>query len=79
MRRRVGNRDAALLADLAQAHAGASEGDAAEARRWGAVAYRLAPGNLAVVRAYAAALQVAGDAEGARQLAVKAAALAKGG
>lgn len=69
VRRRAGERDAALLADLALAYAGA--GRAAEGRAAGAAAYRIAPGNISVCRAYAVALAVAGDGDGARQLETK--------
>jgi tetratricopeptide (TPR) repeat protein len=70
LRRILGDRDVRLLADLALAHAGA--GDGATARRYGRIAYTLAPASPDAVRAYAAALAAAGDAAGARQLAVKA-------
>ena len=69
VRQRAGERDAALLADLALAYAGA--GRAAQGRAAGAAAYRIAPGNMAVCRAYAVALAVAGDQAGARQLETK--------
>lgn len=76
VRRLAGNRDAALLADLALAYAGGADG--AVARAYGQAAYRLAPMNAAVCDAYAVALAAAGDLAGARQLAVKAVALAPG-
>ena len=75
VRRTVGNRDARLLADLAQAYAGS--GDNANARRYSRAAYALAPTNTAVVRAYAASLSAAGDDFGARQLESKAQALGR--
>ncbi len=62
---------ALLLAQAAVAHEGAGEDALAEAR----AAYRLQPMNLAVVSAYARALAASGDAEGARQMMAKAAAL----
>ena len=65
-----GNRDAAVLADLARAYAGTGSG--AAARRFGRAAYALAPMSVDVVAAYAAALDAVGDAEGARQLRTKA-------
>ena len=79
VRRIAGNRDAALLADLALAYAGSSaDGDAAVASRYGSAAYRLAPMNAAVCDAYAVALAAAGNLDGARQLAAKAVSLAPG-
>lgn len=76
VRRAVGNREAAVLADLALAYAATGQG--ARAVRYGAAAYRLEPMDGAVVLAYAAAAQAAGNADGARQLRAKAAALARG-
>jgi tetratricopeptide (TPR) repeat protein len=76
VRRIVGNRDAALLADLAGAYA--VGGDSAVARSYGRAAYRLMPMNAAVCDAYAVALAADGDLPGARQLAAKAVALAPG-
>lgn len=67
----LGGRDALLLAQAAVAHEGAGEDALAEAR----AAYRLQPMSLAVVSAYAQALAASGDAEGARQMTAKAAAL----
>lgn len=74
VRRIAGNRDAALLADLAAAYA--SSGDSQVARRYGRAAYRLMPMNAGVCDAYAVALAADGDLPGARQLATKAVALA---
>ncbi|MFN3433385.1 MAG: tetratricopeptide repeat protein, partial [Sphingomonas sp.] len=74
VRRTVGNRDAALLADLAIAYAAGDE--APVARRYAQAAYRLAPMNAAVCDAYATALAADGDPGAARQLAAKALALA---
>ncbi|WP_375394936.1 tetratricopeptide repeat protein [uncultured Sphingomonas sp.] len=70
----VGQRDVALLADLAVAYAGAGDGDVA--RRYAAAAYALAPMSAGVADAYAVALVAAGDTDGARQLIAKATALA---
>ena len=79
VRRMGGNRDAALLADLALAYAGGgADADAAVARSYGRAAYRLAPMNAGVCDAYALALAAAGDLVGARQLAAKAVVLAPG-
>ncbi len=76
LRREVGSRDAALLADLAIAW---SRSDPARAVRFAAAAYRLMPMNRSVVLVYAGVLARAGNADGARQLTVKAAALAANG
>ena len=76
VRRMAGNRDAALLADLALAYAAGK--DPAVARSYGRAAYRLAPMNAGVCDAYAVALAAAGDLAEARQLAAKAVALAPG-
>lgn len=76
LRREIGSRDARLLADLALAW---SRRDPARAVRLAAAAYRLAPMNRGIVQLYAASLTRAGNAEGARQLTVKAAALAAHG
>jgi len=73
VRRRVGSRDAALLAGLALAHAGADRGETAV--RHARAAYRLQPTGARVADAYAVALAAAGDLDGARQLADKAVAL----
>lgn len=74
VRRIAGNRDAALLADLAAAYA--ASGDGTVARLYGRAAYRLLPMNAGVCDAYAVALAADGDLAGARQLAAKAVALA---
>lgn len=74
VRRSAGNRDAALLADLADAYAASDDG--AIARSYGRAAYRLAPMSARVCDAYAIALAAAGDLDGARQLIAKAVALA---
>ena len=76
IRRTLGNRDAGLLADLANAYAASNDG--AVARRYGRAAYALAPMNAAVCDAYAVALAADGDLDGARQLAAKAVRLAPG-
>lgn len=73
LRTDLGNRDAALLAELATAYLGT--GDAATARVYGAAAYRLAPLNPIAIQAYGRALDKAGDTTGARQLAAKLAAI----
>ena len=74
VRNMIGDRDVALLADLAVAYAGAGDDDVA--RRYAASAYAMAPMNPGVADAYAVALTAAGDSDGARQLIAKAAALA---
>ncbi|WP_326522756.1 tetratricopeptide repeat protein [Sphingomonas sp.] len=74
LRARLGNRDAALLAELAYAHVGA--GDATTAASYAAAAYALAPSNAAAADAYGWALRAAGDGEGALQLLEKAVSLA---
>ncbi|MGP7796664.1 tetratricopeptide repeat protein [Sphingomonas sp. CLY1604] len=74
VRRTAGNRDAALLADLAIAYAAGDDG--AVARRYARAAYALSPMNAGVCDAYAVALAANGDLAAARQLAVKAVALA---
>ncbi|MCP3735158.1 tetratricopeptide repeat protein [Sphingomonas sp. RP10(2022)] len=76
VRRIAGNRDAALLADLARAYAASDDG--AVARRYARAAYALSPMNAGVCDAYAIALAADGDLGGARQLAAKAVALAPG-
>lgn len=70
LRARIGNRDAALLAELALAYDGAGEDKAA--RSYAAAAYALAPGNPATADAYGWMLHGAGDFDGARQLIEKA-------
>ncbi|USU08310.1 tetratricopeptide repeat protein [Sphingomonadaceae bacterium OTU29MARTA1] len=74
LRRMTGNRDAAVLADLARAYAASDDGPVA--RTYGRAAYRLMPMNASVCDAYALALAADGDLAGARQLAAKAVALA---
>ena len=74
VRRTTGNRDAAVLADLARAYAASDDGPVA--RTYGRAAYRLMPMNASVCDAYALALAADGDLAGARQLAAKAVALA---
>jgi tetratricopeptide (TPR) repeat protein len=74
LRRTIGNRDAAILGELALAYA--ESGRATIASHYGAAAYRLTPMNPAVVDAYGWALAKAGDRDGARQLLTKAASLA---
>ncbi|KQM64115.1 hypothetical protein ASE75_08865 [Sphingomonas sp. Leaf17] len=76
VRARIGNRDVALLVDLARAYAG--DGDGAVARIYGAAAYALAPMTPAVVDAYGWAAHVDGDAAAARVLLDKARTLAPG-
>ena len=76
VRRMIGNRDAALLADLALAYAAA--GDGGIAHRYGRAAYALAPMNAAVADAYGVALAADQDVDGARQMLIKAASLAPG-
>jgi Flp pilus assembly protein TadD len=80
VRRQIGNRDAALLADLALAYAGddANGGGGAVARRYGRAAYALAPMNPSVADAYGVALAADGAVGPARQLFDKAIALAPG-
>ena len=73
VRRIVGNRDTALLADLARGYA--ATGDGPIARRYGRAAYTLAPINAGVADAYGIALAADGDVAGARQLFAKAAVL----
>ncbi|WNO54137.1 tetratricopeptide repeat protein [Stakelama saccharophila] len=70
LRRRIGDGDAAVLAELATAHAGA--GDAATGVDYGKAAFALAPANPAVADAYGWALLQAGRKEDARQLLLKA-------
>ena len=76
LRRDAGSRDAGLLADLALAWS--RRGDAPRARRYASAAYRLAPMSRGIVQLYAVTLARAGDRDGARQLAAKAAVLARG-
>ncbi|MGK6319099.1 tetratricopeptide repeat protein [Sphingomonas sp. DT-204] len=74
LRARLGDRDAALLAELAYAYDGAGEEETAAS--YAAAAYALAPANAAAADAYGWALYGAGDTEGARQLLEKAVAIA---
>ena len=74
VRRATGNRDAALLTDLATAYAGI--GQASAALRHAQAAYALAPASVAAIDAYAAALELSGDRRGAAQLTAKARAVA---
>lgn len=74
IRLRTGNRDAALLAELAFAYAGAGEAD--RAARYAEAAYILAPNNPAVAGAMGWALTQGGDAEGGIELLKKAVAIA---
>ncbi|MEI9927470.1 MAG: tetratricopeptide repeat protein [Sphingomonas sp.] len=74
LRARIGDRDAALNADLAMAYAGS--GDAQSADEYGEAAYRLAPANPAAADAYGWALFVGGDNAGALELLQKAVVLA---
>ncbi|HWK35640.1 tetratricopeptide repeat protein [Sphingomonas sp.] len=76
LRARIGDRDAALLAELAYAHDGAGNDD--EALSYAAAAYALAPANAAAADAYGWALYGAGDAGSALQLLQKAVAIAPG-
>ena len=76
LRARIGNRDAALLAELALAYDAA--GDAAIAASLAGTAYTLAPLNPAAVDAYGWTMFGAGEVDGARQLIEKAVALAPG-
>lgn len=76
LRADIGNRDAALLAELALAYAGAGEEDAAQV--YAAAAYELAPLNPAVVDAFGwVAYQMGGTAQ-AVELLRKAVAIAPG-
>ncbi|MES2338944.1 MAG: tetratricopeptide repeat protein [Pseudomonadota bacterium] len=74
LRARLGNRDAALLAELAYAYDGAKQ--AATAASFAAAAYRLAPSNAAAADAYGWALYTSGDYDGSLQLLQKAVGLA---
>ena len=74
LRARLGDRDAALLAELAYAYDGAGEDTVA--RSYAAAAYALAPANAAAADAYGWTLYGAGDLDGARQLIEKAVTLA---
>jgi predicted Zn-dependent protease len=74
LRARLGDRDAALLAELAYAYDGAGEDDAALS--YAAAAYQLTPANPAAADAYGWVRYGAGDREGALQLLEKAVAIA---
>ncbi|OYY69227.1 tetratricopeptide repeat protein [Sphingomonas sp. 28-63-12] len=74
LRARLGNRDAALLAELGIAYAGA--GDVDTARLYAAAAYRLAPLNPAATDAFGWALFRAGENKGALELMRKAVSIA---
>lgn len=74
LRARVGDRDAALNAELSAAYAGA--GNETAARDYGEAAYALAPANPAAADAFGWALFQTGDVEGAAELLAKAAKLA---
>ena len=74
LRARIGNRDAALLAELAFAYDGAGNADVA--RSFAAAAYRLSPSNAAAADAYGWSLYGTGDADGALQLLEKAVTIA---
>lgn len=74
LRDRIGDRDAALNADLSIAYAGA--GDAERAKEFGEAAYVLAPGNPAAADAWGWALYQSGDDKGALELLQKAVILA---
>ncbi len=74
IRLRIGNRDAALLAELAFAYAGAGEPD--RAARYAEAAYIIAPSNPAVAGAMGWALAQGGDHAGGIELLRKAVTLA---
>jgi predicted Zn-dependent protease len=74
LRSRLGNRDPALLVDLARAALGGRNATAAVS--YAAAAYALAPADARIAHAYARSLQASGDLDGARQLAEKATAIA---
>ncbi len=74
LRGKVGNRDAALLAELGYAFVG--KGDAAGGESYAAAAYRLAPTNPATADAWGWALYNLGDYDRAGQLLEKAVSLA---
>jgi tetratricopeptide (TPR) repeat protein len=74
LRARIGDRDAALNADLAAAYSGAGETEKAE--EYGLSAYLLAPANPAAADAYGWALFQAGDVPGAVELLQKAVVIA---
>ncbi len=74
LRQRIGNRDAALLAELSYAYTG--DGDAGTGLVYGKAAYALAPMNPAATDAYGWALYRQGRSEPALQLLEKAASIA---
>ena len=74
LRQRIGNRDAALLAELSYAYTGDGDGDAGLV--YGKAAYALAPMNPAASDAYGWALYAQGKSEPALQLLEKAASIA---
>ena len=74
LRQRIGNRDAALLAELSYAYIG--DDDAAAGLVYGKAAYALAPMNPAASDAYGWALYQQGKSEPALQLLEKAASIA---
>lgn len=76
LRRRIGNRDAALLTELAFAYIG--DGDDDTGLSYAKAAYRLAPLNPAATDAYGWALYQSGDNGSAVQLLEKAVAIAPG-
>ena len=76
LRLRLGDRDAALLGELAMAHSGLGEDDMA--MQYGAAAYALAPANPAVVDAYGWSAFQAGYQAAAQQLLKKAVMIAPG-
>jgi tetratricopeptide (TPR) repeat protein len=76
LRGRIGDRDAALLAELSYAYTG--DGDADTGMVYGKAAYTLAPMNPAASDAYGWALYQQGKSEPALQLLEKAASIAPG-
>ena len=74
LRQRIGNRDAALLAELSYAYTGSDDADAGLV--YGKAAYALAPMNPAATDAYGWALYQQGRSEPALQLLEKAASIA---
>jgi hypothetical protein len=73
VKRRLGSRDAILLAALSRAYA--ADGRGQDAVRYGRAAYALAPLRAEMIHAYATALAASGNDDGARQLRVKLAAI----
>ena len=76
LRARLGDRDAALLAELAAAYDG--DGQDKVAASYAAAAYALAPSNAAAADAYGWSLFGRGDSDGAVQLLEKAVVIAPG-